>query len=259
MHYVDLARARSARGEVVLRERRDSETPDEARDADERAREDPEAHQNPEARQDPGAPERHAVLELRVNGVYVMDTAQTGTERALAEIALAMSAQPTAVLVGGLGLGFTVQAVLSDPRVRRCTVAEIEPALVEWMRAGLVGHGPGLLADERVEVRVADVADVLTRTAPGTFDLVLLDVDNGPGNLVHAANAALYGAPFLHVVRAALRPGGALVVWSAAPSPELAAALRGVFGHVAVRAEPVRLGARAECYWLYAAAVEASG
>ena len=257
MHYVDLARARSARGEVVLRERRDSENPDEnpdeAPDVDECADEDPQAQQDPEAAG------RHAVLELRVNGVYVMDTAQTGTERALAETALAMSAQPTAVLVGGLGLGFTVQAVLSDPRVRRCTVAEIEPALVEWMRAGLVGHGPALLADERVEVRVADVADVLSRTAPGTFDLVLLDVDNGPGNLVHAANAALYGAPFLHVVRAALRPGGALVVWSAAPAPELAAALRGVFGHVAVRAEPVRLGARAECYWLYAAAVEASG
>ena len=120
--YREVARARSERGEVVLRERRE-----------------------------PGRP---AVVELRVNGVYVMDSAQTSTERALATTALAAVPAPGDVLVGGLGLGFTARAVLADPRVRSCTVVEIEPALVAWLRAGVVPDGPALLAEPRFQVEV---------------------------------------------------------------------------------------------------------
>ena len=79
------------------------------------------------------------------------------------------------------------------------------------MRDGTIPHGPALLADERVTVVVADVAVALAEAAPASYDLVLLDVDNGPGYLVHDANAALYRAPFLETARAALRPGGVLV------------------------------------------------
>ena len=88
--------------------------------------------------------------------------------------------RPGQVLVGGLGLGFTLAEVLADPRVRRVVVAEIEPALVGWLRDGTVPHGPALLADPRVEVAVDDVADVIGGPR-ASFDLVLLDVDNGPG------------------------------------------------------------------------------
>ena len=125
------------------------------------------------------------------------------------------------MVVGGLGLGFTMHEVLADSRVEKCAVVEVEEALVGWMRDGTVPHGPALLADERVSVVVADIGVALAEAKPATYDLILLDVDNGPGYLVHESNAALYEAPFLQGARSALRPGGALVVWSADAAPDL--------------------------------------
>ena len=92
--------------------------------------------------------------------------------------------------------------MLTDPRVERCTVVEIEQALVDWMRDGTIPHGPAMLADERANVVVADVALALAEAREASYDLVLLDVDNGPGYLVHDANAALYEPPFLGLLRA---------------------------------------------------------
>ena len=223
MEYVEIARAESERGELVLRERRSE-----------------------------GAP---ASLELRANGVFVMDTLEVSTERALATAALELVDQPRAVVVGGLGLGFTMHEVLADSRVERCRVVEIEPALVDWMRDGTVPHGPALLADERVGVVVADIVVALAEAPPASYDLVLLDVDNGPGYLVHDANAALYRAPFLDTARAALRPGGVLVIWSAAEAPALAETMRTVFGDAEARPYDVLLQDRDERYWLYVARV----
>jgi spermidine synthase len=221
VEYVEVARAETERGEVVLRERREE-----------------------------GAP---TVLELRVNGVFVMDTLETSSERALAHEALALVADPRQVLVGGLGLGFTAHEVLADHRVEQCTVVELEEPLVRWMRDGTVPHGPRVLADERLTVTVGDVAQVLEESGPQTWDLVLLDVDNGPGYLVHDANAALYDAPFLEVARRAAR--GALVVWSAAEAPDLEAAMRAVLGNAEARPYDVLLGEREETYWLYVSQV----
>ncbi|MGZ4498597.1 MAG: spermidine synthase [Nocardioides sp.] len=223
MEYVEVARAESERGELVLRERRGE-----------------------------GAP---SSLELRANGVFVMDTLETSTERALASAALAEVEDPRDVVVGGLGLGFTMHEVLADSRVERCAVVEIEEALVGWMRDGTVPHGPQLLADERVQVVVADIAHAVAEARPATYDLVLLDVDNGPGYLVHDANAALYAAPFLAAVRDVLRPGGAVVVWSAAEAPALEDTMRAVFGAAVAKPHAVRLQDRDEHYWLYVARV----
>ncbi|WP_139977968.1 hypothetical protein [Nocardioides litoris] len=223
MDHVEIARAESERGELVLRERRPG--PD-----------DP-----------PGAP----ALELRANGVFVMDTVEVSTERALARAALDTVAEPRAVVVGGLGLGFTMHEVLADPRVEVCAVVEVEEALVGWMRDGTVPHGPGLLADGRVRVVVADIAVAVAEARPASYDLVLLDVDNGPGYLVHDANAALYEEPFLSDVGRVLRPGGALAVWSAAESSGLEAALGRVFDDVRAVPLEVRLQERDETYWLY--------
>ncbi|MEI5672821.1 MULTISPECIES: hypothetical protein [unclassified Nocardioides] len=223
MEYVEVARAESERGELVLRERRDE-----------------------------GAP---VVLELRANGVFVMDTLETSTERALATAALDLVADPRAVVVGGLGLGFTLHEVLADSRVERCAVVEIEEALVGWMRDGTVPHGPALLADERAAIVVADVAVAMAEARPASYDLVLLDVDNGPGYLVHDTNARLYQTRFLETARAALRPGGALVVWSADVAPDLETTLAGVFGSAEARPLEVRLQDRDEHYWLYVARV----
>jgi spermidine synthase len=219
VEYVEIARAESPRGEVVLRERRDENAP--------------------------------TILELRVNGVFVMGTLETTTERALAHAALALAEAPTRVLVGGLGLGFTMHEVLADPRVETCTVVEIEQAVVDWMRDGTITHGPSLLAEARVSVVVADVAAALAEAGDSAYDLVLLDVDNGPDYLVHDANDALYKEPFLQAAHRATAQ--VLAIWSAAEAPQLRAALEAVFGNVTATAYDVRLGVRDEQYWLYSA------
>jgi spermidine synthase len=155
------------------------------------------------------------------------------------------------VLVGGLGLGFTLDRVLGDRRVEQCDVVEIEPALVDWMRDGTIPHGRRLLADDRARVVVADVASAVAEAAPASYDVVLLDVDNGPGQLVHQGNAALYREPFLVSVRERLTPGGAVVIWSAAREPDLADDLRTVFGDAEEHPHDVRLQDRDDRYWLY--------
>lgn len=190
-------------------------------------------------------------LVLRVNGVYVMDTVETSTEEALAEVALAQVADPRNVLVGGLGLGFTARAVLADARVERCVVVEIEGPLVDWMRDGTIPHGPAMLADQRIDVRNLDLALAIDEAPEGQFDLILLDVDNGPDNLVHQANAALYRAPFLAQARRATAPGGVTVIWSSSQSPELERELRAAYDEVAVLEHDVNLQGRAEHYYLY--------
>ena len=227
MEYVELARAESARGAVVLRERHDPDDPDGTR-----------------------------VLELRVNGVFVMDTLETSTERQLARAALARVDSPRSIVIGGLGLGFTLHEVLDDHRVERVVVVEIEDALVRWMRNGTVPHGPAFLADERLHLVIADIRMAMAEATPSAHDLVLLDVDNGPGYLVYEDNADVYGRSFLAQVAATLRPGGTLVVWSAMESPELADAMADVFGAVEPVPYDVSLvhGAghvREERYWLY--------
>ena len=225
MEYVEIARAESERGELVLRERKEN-----------------------------GAP---SVLELRVNGLFVMDTFETTTEQALADAALDLVEEPRTVLVGGLGLGFTMHRVLADTRVERCSVVELEPALLEWMRDGTIPHGPAMLADERANPVVADIAAAVGEAPEASYDLVLLDVDNGPRNLVHQHNADLYEPPFLAEVRRMLRPGGAVAIWSADPSPELEAALEEVFGNSETTGFEVTLQDRDEKYWLHVARVGA--
>lgn len=225
MEHIEIARAESERGELVLRER----------------------HEN-------GAP---VVLELRANGVFVMDTHETRSEQALAEAALQLVAEPRDVLVGGLGLGYTMHQVLADQRVERCSVVEIEPALVEWMRDGTIPHGPAMLADQRANPVVADIGPALGEVSDASYDLVLLDVDNGPGHLVHEHNAALYEPEFLTGVRRILRPGGAVAIWSAEVSPELEATLEEVFGNAETTGYDVTLQEREEKYWLHVARVGA--
>lgn len=227
MEYVEVARAESERGELVLRERRPDEGP--------------------------------TALELRANGVFVMDTLEVRTERALARAALELVEEPRAVVVAGLGLGFTMHEVLADSRVEKCAVVEIEEALVRWMRDGTISHGPSLLADHRVVVVMADIAVAIAEARPASYDLILLDFDNGPGYLVHDTNEALYHGPFLSAARDVLRPGGALVVWSAAEAPGLEETLTEVFGDVDARPHEVQLQGRDERYWLYTARVASAG
>jgi spermidine synthase len=192
--------------------------------------------------------------ELIVDGVFAMDTVNVSTELRLAsETIRRLTGIGWQVLVGGLGLGYTLRELLADQRVARVDVVEVEPALVDWIRGGLVGPARGLLDDPRANVIVGDVVSQLGDLLPRTYDAILLDVDNGPDFLVHQSNSALYDAPALHLAVRALRPGGQLAIWSAAASPGLEERLRGVAGAVEVVTLPVRREGRQFDYVLYLA------
>lgn len=173
----------------------------------------------------------HDVLELIVDGVFAMDTADTASEQALATLALArLRGRGLRVFVGGLGLGFTTATLLADSRVGHVEVVELHAALVEWTRRGLIPSAKGLLEDPRLTVRVADVLDVVPALPRGDLDALLLDVDNGPSFLTHPGNTAVYSPPFLVAASRALVRGGVLGVWSADPAAELAVALERACG-----------------------------
>ena len=180
-------------------------------------------------------------LELRVNGVFVMDDVETTSERRLAEVVLERGAND--VVVGGLGLGFTARALLADARVRRVLVAELHPAVV----------AANEIADPRLEVVIGNVRDLVEAQADASADAVLLDVDNGPDSLVHPDNAGVYGDAFVAECVRVLRPGGTLAVWSMADSRALRVTLDAHLDHVEAERVPVRLQGRDEAYWILSA------
>lgn len=204
---------------------------------------------------------------LRVNGIFVMDSAEHSSERVLATAALlaidhdsaarqrgrAPSARQTPghqpvgqqapglhVVVAGLGLGSTLAAVLDDTRVGRVSVVEIEPAVVRWHREGLIaaptadrarGELGAALDDPRVTAVVGDIRTELTSlTRP--IDVILLDVDNGPGFLVYDTNVAVYQSPFLAQCADVVSPGGVVAIWTASPDHALDAILAAIFEDV---------------------------
>lgn len=182
-------------------------------------------------------------LELRVNGVFVMDDVESTSERRLAEAVLERGARD--VVVGGLGLGFTARALLADPRVRRVLVAELHPAVV----------AANEIADPRLTVEIGDVRDLVEAQADRSADAVLLDVDNGPDSLVHPGNAAVYGDAFVAECARILRPGGTLAVWSMADSRALRTTLGRHLDDVDAERVPVRLQGRDEAYWILSGTV----
>jgi spermidine synthase len=154
---------------------------------------------------------------ISLGRIELMNSRLSGSEEALATLAAARLThhQTPRVLIGGLGMGFTLRAALASfaPEAR-ITVAELVPAVVDWARGPMAGLFAGCLDDPRVAIRIEDVA-LLLREARGVHDAILLDVDNGPDGLTAAANDGLYSAGGLAAAREALRPGGVLAVWSA--------------------------------------------
>jgi len=148
-----------------------------------------------------------------------MGSRMHASEEALAEGACARLASPAnaRVVVGGLGMGFTLAAALRTlPATAGVTVCELIPAIVAWNRGALAELAGRPLDDARATVHVGDVAELL-HDSRAAFDAILLDVDNGPAGLTRASNDRLYSADGLRAAARALRPHGVLAVWSVAP------------------------------------------
>lgn len=193
------------------------------------------------------------IYELIVNGMFAMDSAETSTEQLLAEAVLERHPSPARLLVGGLGLGYTTERLLSDPRVSRVDVVELEATLVDWLRGGLVPHVKDVLADDRITITVADVSDVVRDTHEQTYDALLLDVDNGPEFLLHQDNANLYQREFLAECARVVKVGGFLAVWLAAPSPGLLRTMAALFDDVDDLRRTVSRDSRVIDYHVYLA------
>lgn len=152
----------------------------------------------------------------------LMNSRMSGSEEALATMTaerLRGRAAPH-LLIGGYGMGFTLRAALAVlDRQARVTVAELVPEIIDWARGPMAALTAGCLDDRRVDLAVADVAGVIGNSR-SQFDAILLDVDNGPDGLIRAANDRLYSRQGLAAAMAALKPGGILAIWSAAPDPK---------------------------------------
>ncbi|KQX17878.1 MULTISPECIES: spermidine synthase [unclassified Sphingomonas] len=180
----------------------------------------------------------------------LMNSRMSGSEEALALMTIERLGGRIAsphVLIGGYGMGFTLRAALGMlPATARATVAELVPTIIEWARGPMADLTAGCLDDRRVTIVQSDVAEVI-QAGRATYDAILLDVDNGPDGLVREANGWLYSMRGLSAARAALRPGGVLAVWSAAPDVAFVRRLRGAgfdVDEVAVRARSNGKGPR---------------
>ncbi|WP_335935673.1 spermidine synthase [Streptomyces sp. PTD5-9] len=182
-------------------------------------------------------------FEIIANGCFLMDTSDGRSERLLIDAALAAlpaDRRDPAVLIGGLGVGFSLVRAAAEPRWGRIAVVERERAIVDWHLTGPLGRISGAaLADPRTSVLTTDLVAHL-RTTTDRYDALCLDIDNGPDWTVTDDNAGLYSPAGLADCRERLTPGGVLAVWSAQPSPAFEQALRNA-GFGGVRTEEVRV------------------
>ncbi|WP_323010927.1 hypothetical protein [Paracoccus sp. (in: a-proteobacteria)] len=163
--------------------------------------------------------QRGALYEIRFNGLELMSNLNHQSETVLAELSLRLHGRDDArVLIGGLGMGFTLRAALEllSP-TSEVTVCELIPEIAQWNR-DRIGHlADHPLCDPRIDLRVADVMEVLLEHR-AAFDVILMDTDNGPDFTVRQSNGRLYGDSGLAVLRKALRPDGIAAFWSATAS-----------------------------------------
>jgi spermidine synthase len=220
-----IARHNGPRGEVVLRRRLD-----EARD----------------------------VEELIINGVFAMDSSETSTEYLLGELAIPSglairSGRVRRVLVGGLGLGFTVSAI-SAQEIDEIDVVEIERCLIDWARQGVTARLAAVASDPRIRLHAGDVRLVFQGRCDalvGPWDAIVLDVDNGPDFLIHGQNRALYTGGVLRAAYAQLTAGGTLAIWCQSAAPLLRAALERIAPSTRAHVIEVSRGQRRFRYVIY--------
>ena len=154
-----------------------------------------------------------------IGGRVLMNSSSRRSEEALARLAIEhLGKPPRRVLVSGLGMGFTLRALLDGVAAdARVVVVEINPVVVEWCRGPLGAATSDAIRDQRVQVEVRDVAGVIANAAPASFDLILLDLYEGPNHASQRADDPFYSAKAIERQARALAPGGVLAVWSEDP------------------------------------------
>ncbi len=155
---------------------------------------------------------------IRMNGQGLMNSSVTASEMLLGQVGMAHLAEKTGarILIGGLGLGFTLKSVLEIASPAASVhVAELLPAVVSWNREFLLSLNGALLDDPRVVVHIEDVYRLIIRAEPASYDAILLDIDNGPSAMVQEENRRLYSDAGISRLAAALTSGGRAVIWSA--------------------------------------------
>jgi spermidine synthase len=200
----------------------------------------------------------HDVYEVKIDDEFLMSSLFTVVETELAHLGLArVEGDRLHVLIGGLGLGYTLRAALEDDRVSQVQVVEAVDAVIDWHRRDLLPDTVGLAADPRCDLQLGDffaqVAD--GTTARASYDAVLLDIDHSPQNLLHPSHAAFYTAHGLRRLAERIVPGGAFALWSDdPPDPVFQATLDEVFidpaTHVVRFANPLTGGESASTVYL---------
>jgi spermidine synthase len=192
---------------------------------------------------------RGSEFSIKLGQNELMNSRLSGSEKSLATIACEKirSRKAPEILIGGLGMGFTLRAALASlgPEAK-VTVAELVPAVLAWAQGPMAEIFGGSLTDPRVSLRQADVGQLI-KSKGAMFDAILLDVDNGPEGLTRESNETLYGIKGLNAAHAALHPGGVLAVWSSGPNQKFSARLHTVgfaVDEVRVRANGSGGGAR---------------
>ncbi|MEU8617018.1 spermidine synthase [Streptomyces sp. NPDC048623] len=183
-----------------------------------------------------------AHYEIIANGTFLMDTSDGRSERLLVDAAMdalpGERRQGAAVLIGGLGVGFSLAHATADPRWGHIAVAEREEAIIDWHRRGPLDAVSGAaLADPRTVILHTDLVEYV-RTSSDTYDALCLDIDNGPDWTVTEDNESLYSAEGLAACATRLNPGGILAVWSAQPSADFEGSLWNA-GFSGVRTEEI--------------------
>jgi spermidine synthase len=192
---------------------------------------------------------RGAEFSIKLGTDELMNNRLSATEQALATIGCETirSRKKPRILIGGLGMGFTLRAALMVlGKQASVTVAELVPAVVAWARGPMAELSGNSLGDPRVRIHEGDVGELI-RAGRSAYDAILLDVDNGPQGMTRKANDGLYDPAGLRAAHAALRPGGVLAVWSSGPNPKFTARLRKAgfdVKEIPLRAKGPRGGAR---------------
>lgn len=172
--------------------------------------------------------QRGSEFSIMLGANELMNSRLSGSEEALATLSheRIKSHPKPKILIGGLGMGFTLRAALAVlPEDASVVVAELVPAVITWARGPMAEVFKGCLDDPRVSIHQGDVGEAI-RAGKATYDAILLDVDNGPDGLTRKSNDRLYDFAGLKSAREALRPGGVLAVWSSGPDPSFTRRLK---------------------------------